>query len=125
GVVVMPDFGQGIETLEPSITALERWGVSYLIDPVIEPIGFGFMRSLERFAEVRRRYAGAPLFMGIGNLTELTAADTTGVHALLIAICPELGVRAVRTTEVTLSAGGAAREIDIARRSVHHAVTPQ
>ena len=124
-VVVIPDFGQGIETLEPSITALERWGVSYLIDPVIEPIGFGFMRSLERFAEVRRRYAGAPLFMGIGNLTELTAADTTGVHALLIAICQELGVRAVLTTEVIPWARGAVREIDIARRLMYHAVTQQ
>jgi len=51
-----PDFGRGIETLEPSITELERWGVSYLIDPVIEPIGFGFFTSLERFAEVRQRY---------------------------------------------------------------------
>src|SRR5207249_3025357 len=40
-VVVIPDFGQGLETLEPSVAALEQWGVSYLIDPVIEPIGFG------------------------------------------------------------------------------------
>ena len=37
-VVVIPDFGQGLETLEPSVAALEQWGVSYLIDPVIEPI---------------------------------------------------------------------------------------
>jgi len=32
--------------------------------------------------------------MGIGNLTELTAADSTGVNALLVAICQELGIRA-------------------------------
>src|SRR2546426_11719419 len=61
--------------------------------------------------------------MGIGNLTELTAADTTGVHALLIAICQELGVRAVLTTEVIPWARGAVREIDIARRLMYHAVT--
>jgi len=122
-VVVIPDFGQGLDTLEPSVGALERWGVPYVIDPVIEPIGFGFMRSLERYAETRRRYAGAPLFMGIGNITELTAADTTGVHALLVAICQELGVRAVLTTEVIPWARGAVREIDVARRLMHHAVT--
>ena len=122
-VVVIPDFGQGLDTLEPSVAALERWGVPYVIDPVIEPIGFGFMRSLERYAETRRRYAGAPLFMGIGNITELTAADTTGVHALLVAICQELGVRAVLTTEVIPWARGAVREIDVARRLMHHAVT--
>ena len=38
--------------------------------------------------------------MGIGNLTELTAADSTGVNAVLIAICQELAIRAVLTTEV-------------------------
>jgi dihydropteroate synthase len=121
-VVVIPDFGQGVETLEPSVAALEQWGVSYLIDPVIEPIGFGFMQSLERYAETRRRYPTAPLFMGIGNITELTAADTTGVNAVLVAICQELGVRAVLTTEVIPWARGAVREIDIARRLMHHAV---
>jgi len=122
-VVVIPDFGQGLETLEPSVAALEQWGVSYLIDPVIEPIGFGFMRSLERYAETRRRYPGAPLFMGVGNITELTAADTTGVNALLLAVCQELGVRSVLTTEVIPWARGAVREIDIARRLMYHAVT--
>ncbi len=122
-VVAIPDFGQGIETLEPTIRALERWGVPYLIDPVIEPVGYGFMASLERFAEARRRYPDAPLFMGIGNITELTAADTTGVNALLVAICQEIGVRAVLTTEVIPWARGAVREVDIARRLMHHAVT--
>jgi dihydropteroate synthase-like protein len=122
-VVVVPDFGQGIETLEPSIAALEQWGVAYLIDPVIEPIGFGFFASLERFAAVRRHHPSAPLFMGIGNITELTAADTTGVNALLMAICQEVGVRAVLTTEVIPWARGVVREVDIARRIMYHAVT--
>lgn len=121
-VVVIPDLGAGLETLEPSITALERWGVPYLIDPIIEPIGFGFMASLERFAETHRRYPQAPLFMGIGNITELTAADSTGVNAILLAICQEVGVGAVLTTEVIPWARGAVREVDIARRLMHHAV---
>jgi dihydropteroate synthase-like protein len=122
-VVVIPDFGAGLETLEPSIDALERWGVSYLVDPILEPIGFGFMASLERFAQVHRRYPGVPLFMGIGNITELTSADSTGVNAILLAICQEVGVRAVLTTEVIPWARGAVREVDIARRLMYHAVT--
>jgi dihydropteroate synthase len=122
-VVAIPDFGAGLETLEPTIAALERWGVPYFIDPIIEPIGFGFLASLERFAETHRRYPAAPLFMGIGNITELTAADTTGVNALLVAICAEVGVRAVLTTEVIPWARGAVREIDVARRLMHYAVT--
>ena len=121
-VVVIPDFGQGLDTLDRNIEGLERWGVPYLIDPVIEPIGFGFMASLERYAEVHRRHPLAQQMMGIGNITELTSADTTGVNALLIAICEELGVRAVLTTEVIPWARGAVREIDIARRLMHYAV---
>ncbi|HUR95097.1 MAG TPA: hypothetical protein VMY76_10970, partial [Gemmatimonadales bacterium] len=121
-VVAIPDFGEGIDTLVPTIDALERWGVGYLIDPIIEPIGFGFMASLERYAEVHRRWPEAGQMMGVGNLTELTSADTTGVHAVLLAICEEVGVRAVLTTEVIPWARGAVREIDIARRLMYHAV---
>lgn len=120
--VVIPDLGEGIETLDPSIEALESWGVPYLLDPIIEPIGFGFMASLERYAEVRRRFPDAGQLMGIGNITELTSADSTGVNAVLIAICEELGVRAVLTTEVIPWARGAVKEIDIARRLMHHAI---
>jgi dihydropteroate synthase-like protein len=122
-VVVIPDFGAGLETLDPTIAALEKASLQYLIDPVIEPIGYGFTASIERYAEAHRRYPGAPLFMGIGNLTELTAADTTGVNAVLIAIAQEVGVRAVLTTEVIPWARGAVREIDIARRLMHYAIT--
>jgi dihydropteroate synthase len=122
-VVVIPDFGGGIETLEKSIAVLRDANIPFLIDPVIEPIGFGFTASIERYAEVRRRYPDAELMMGIGNITELTAADTTGVNAVLIGICQELGIRAVLTTEVIGWARGAVREIDVARRLMHYAVT--
>jgi dihydropteroate synthase-like protein len=122
-VVVVPELGGALDTLEPSLEKLEQWGVRYLIDPILEPIGFGFMASLERYAEVRRRYPQAEMLMGIGNLTELTAADSTGVNALLVAVCQELGVRAVLTTEVIPWARGAVREVDVARRLMHYAVT--
>src|SRR4029077_13570522 len=46
-VVVIPDFGSGLATLDRNIAQLDAWGVPYLVDPVIEPIGFGFMASLE------------------------------------------------------------------------------
>ncbi|HEU4589042.1 MAG TPA: DUF6513 domain-containing protein [Gemmatimonadales bacterium] len=124
-VVVIPDFGTGLETLDRNIAQLEAWGVDYLIDPIIEPIGYGFMASLERYAEVHRRYPGRPQMMGIGNITELTAADTTGVNALLVAIAEEVGVRAVLTTEVIPWAHGVVKEVDIARRLMHYAVTQQ
>jgi dihydropteroate synthase-like protein len=122
-VVVIPDPGGALESLEPSVEQLEAWGVPILIDPILEPIGMGFTASLERYARARRRWPRAEMLMGIGNLTGLTAADSTGVNALLVAICQELAIRSVLTTEVIPWARGAVREVDIARRLMHHAVT--
>jgi dihydropteroate synthase len=122
-VVALPDFGAPLESIAPTIELLTKLDVPYLIDPIIEPIGFGFTASIERYAEARRRWPNAEMMMGIGNITELTAADTTGVNAILIAICQELGIRAVLTTEVIPWAHGSVREIDIARRLMYHAVT--
>ena len=122
-VVVVPDLGASLDTMDRSIEKLEAWGVPYLLDPILEPIGFGFTASLERYAETRRRYPAAEMLMGVGNLTELTAADSTGVNAMLIAICQELGIRSVLTTEVIPWAKGSVREIDVARQLMHYAVT--
>ena len=122
-VVVVPDLGGSLDTLDPSIDRLTAWGVPYLLDPILEPIGLGFTASIERYAETRRRYPDAEMLMGIGNLTELTAADSTGVNAVLVAICQELGIRAVLTTEVIPWARGSVREVDVARRLMHYAVS--
>jgi dihydropteroate synthase-like protein len=122
-VVALPNLGEPLDTIAPTIELLTKLEVPYLIDPVIEPIGFGFTASIERYAQARRRWPNAEMMMGVGNITELTAADTTGVNAILIAICQELGIRAVLTTEVIPWAHGSVREIDIARRLMYHAVT--
>ncbi|HJU91144.1 MAG TPA: DUF6513 domain-containing protein, partial [Gemmatimonadaceae bacterium] len=121
--VVIPDSGKGLDSLQPTLDRLSEWKIEYLIDPVVEPIGFGFSESLVRYAEARRRWPDAELMMGVGNITELTAADTTGVNAVLIGICQELGIRTILTTEVISWARGSVREIDIARRLMHHAIS--
>ncbi len=122
-VVVLPDFDAGLDTLGRNIAHLEEVGCPYIVDPVIEPITAGFAASLERYVQVRTRYPQAEMLMGIGNITELTDADTTGVNALLIGFCQELGIRHVLTTEVIPWARGAIREVDVARRLMHAART--
>jgi dihydropteroate synthase len=122
-VVVIPDLGAGLDSLYRSMEALDRWGVRFLADPVLEPIGFGAAESLHRYYDVRRRHPDAEILMGIANLTELTEADTTGVTALLLGYCQELGIRHVLTTAEIPWARGAVREADIARRLMHYAVT--
>jgi dihydropteroate synthase-like protein len=122
-VVVVPDVPATLEGLDRTVERLAGWGVPFRIDPVIEPIGFGFAASLGRFLEVRRRYPQAELFMGVGNLTELADVDSAGVNVMLLGFCQELGIRSVLTTEVINWCRSCVRELDLARRLVYHAVT--
>ncbi len=121
-VVVVPDIPAGLVGLEETVGRLADAGVRLRIDPVLEPIGFGFAESLGRYLEVRRRWPDAEMMMGIGNLTELTDVDSAGVNVLLLAICQELGIRSVLTTQVIHWSQTSVRECDLARRLVHHAV---
>jgi dihydropteroate synthase-like protein len=122
-VVAIPDTPRDLDSLDRAVERLAKWGVRFRIDPVIEPIGFGFAASLGRYLEVRRRYPDAEIMMGVGNLTELTDADSAGINVLLAGFCQEIGVRSVLTTEVINWCRSAVREFDLARRLVHHAVT--
>ncbi len=120
-VVALPDDLASLAGLDETIEKLEGWGVKYRIDPVIEPIGFGFAASLGRYLEVRRRYPKAEMMMGVGNLTELTDADSAGINVVLLGFCQELGIRSVLTTQVINWCRSCVRELDLARRLVYHA----
>jgi dihydropteroate synthase len=124
-VVAIPDRPGTFEGLDTTVELLIRDGVSFRIDPILEPIGFGFAASLGRYLETRRRYPEAEILMGIGNLTELTDVDSAGVNTILIGFCQEVGVRSVLTTAVINWARSSVKEIDLARRLAHHAVTRQ
>jgi dihydropteroate synthase len=110
--VLIPDTPDDLDSLDATIAHLRALGKPFLVDPIIEPIGSGFAASLGRYLETRRRHPDVEMFMGIANLTELTEADTTGVNALLLGFCQELGIRNVLTTEVIDWARGAVRETD-------------
>ena len=122
-VVAIPDQPGSLEGLDSTIEYLDAAGVPFRIDPILEPIGFGFSASLGRYLEVRRRYPNAPMLMGVGNLTELTDVDSAGINTLLLGFCQERGIRSVLTTAVINWARSSARELDLARRLVYHAVS--
>jgi dihydropteroate synthase-like protein len=121
--VLIPDTPDDLDSLDATIAHLDALGKPYLVDPIIEPIGSGFAASLGRYLDVRRRYPEAEMFMGISNLTELTEADSTGVNALLVGFCQELGIRNVLATEVIDWARGAVREAVLAAQLMHFAHT--
>jgi dihydropteroate synthase-like protein len=122
-VVVTPDVPATLEGLDDTIDVLARAGVRLRIDPILEPISFGFAASLGRYLDVRRRYPDAEMMMGVGNLTELTDVDSAGVNAVLLGFCQEQGIRSVLTTQVINWARTSVRECDVARRIMHHAIT--
>lgn len=122
-VVVVPDVPETLAGLDETVAELQAAGVRFRIDPVLEPIGFGFARSLGRYLEVRRRYPDAEMLMGVGNLTELTDVDSAGVNVMLLGFCQEAGIRSVLTTQVINWCRTSVRELDLARRLVHHSCT--
>ncbi|MBI2825578.1 MAG: dihydropteroate synthase [Planctomycetia bacterium] len=121
-VVVVPDATETLAGLDRTVERLRQANVRLRIDPILEPIGFGFARSLGRYLDVRTRYRDAELMMGIGNLTELTDADSAAINVLLLGFCQEVGIRSVLTTQVINWAKSSVRECDLARRMVHHAI---
>lgn len=121
-VVAVPDDPKSLAGFDETIEFLASRGVEMRLDPILEPIGFGFGASLLRFAETRQRYPDAAMMMGIGNLTELTDVDSAGVNVVLLALCEEWNITSVLTTQVINWAKSSVRECDIARRLVHHAI---
>jgi dihydropteroate synthase-like protein len=121
-VVVVPDEPSTLRHFDETIARLDSLAVPYRLDPVLEPIGFGFAASLGRYLEIRKRYPESEIMMGVGNLTELTDVDSAGVNTLLLGFCQETGIRSVLTTEVIHWAQSSVRECDLARRLVYHAV---
>jgi dihydropteroate synthase-like protein len=120
-VVVIPDTPEDFSSLQQTAERLEHARVPYRLDPILAPIGLGFAESLVRYARCREHFPNAPMMMGIGNLTELTDADSAGINTLLLGFCQELSIRSVLTTQVINWARSSVRECDLARRLVYHA----
>ena len=114
--VVIPTTPDDLPSLYRTVDALRAEGRRCIADPVLEPIHHGFTDSLVRYREVRARYPDLEILMGIGNVTELTDADTPGVNALLMGIVSELGIDHVLAVQVSPHCRKAVREFDAARR---------
>ncbi|WP_042300859.1 DUF6513 domain-containing protein [Paraburkholderia kururiensis] len=112
-------------SLDAAIEAMTARGRPFLADPILDPIPFGLATSIARYVRLRERYPEVAIMMGIGNVTELTEADTSGINAVLLGMAAELRIAAVLTTSVSQHARRAVREADVARRVMHAARTAQ
>ncbi len=122
-VVVVPDGEPSVEGMADTIAYLSARNVRHRIDPILAPLGLGFAPSLGRYLEARRLYPTHGVMMGVGNVTELVDADSCGVNVLLAGFCQEAGIRSVLTTQVGNWARSSVKELDLARRLMHFAVT--
>lgn len=119
--VVIPARPGDLDSLDRAIASLKAKGRRFIADPILDPIHFGFTDSLLRYRTVRQRHPDIELMMGVGNLTELTHADTAGINAILLGVCSELGIRHILATEVSRHARKAVSEADLARRILYAA----
>lgn len=128
-VVVIPDHPHTLDQFDETIAALQAAHVPLRLDPILEPIGIGFAASLHRYWQTRHRFPEQAMLMGIGNLTELTDADSAAINVLLLGLCAELSIGSVLTTEVISWARTSIRECHAARQLVdyatRHAVPPK
>jgi len=114
--ILVPSPHGDLDSLVRAAEAAERRNLSFILDPILDPIHFGFAASLLRYAETRHRLPRAEMMMGTGNLTELTEADTGGITATLLGICSELDIRNVLTVHVSPHTRRSIEEHDAARR---------
>lgn len=114
--VLIPAKQHHMPSLYRAIEACLKMNRVFFADAILDPIHFGFTDSIVRYQCLRKKYPNIPVMMGVGNLTELTDADTNGINALLFGIISELNIDAVLATSVSQHAVNAIKEADIARR---------
>jgi dihydropteroate synthase-like protein len=114
--VLIPAVHGELSSLIRAAEAADKLGIRAILDPILDPIHFGFVNSLQRYAELRRLLPAAEILMGTGNLTELTDADSGGVTATLLGICSELHIRNLLIVQVSPHTRRTIQEHDAARR---------
>ena len=103
--------------------------LTFIADPILDPISYGFTKSIERYITLREKYPDIHIMIGVGNITELTHADTSGINMIMLGIVEELKLNHILTTQVSRHCSTVIRETDLARRIIHAAsennITPK
>ncbi|AEF99666.1 DUF6513 domain-containing protein [Methylomonas methanica] len=119
--IIIPRTHGDLSCLDGVIDILQRKNRAFIVDPILDPIHFGFTESIVRNYQFRQRHPEVEMMLGVGNITELTHADTSGMNALLLGICSELNINHILATQVSKHACRAVKEADRARRIMYAA----
>ncbi|MEE8402371.1 MAG: dihydropteroate synthase-like protein [Candidatus Hydrothermarchaeaceae archaeon] len=106
-----------VKLLNDNITLAKKRGFeNILADPVLHPVNFGFVQSVEAY----RRFSGDyPMLMGVGNITETFDADSAGMNALLCGIAGECGASLLFTTEASAKTKGCVKELKASAQMIY------
>jgi dihydropteroate synthase-like protein len=106
-------------SLALNVAAARELGIDVIADPVLKPPLQGLTASILDYVEFQDAHPEIPLFLGIGNVTELLDADSPGINGLLAAIGAEIGAAILFTPEYSDKARGSIHELKVASRMMH------
>ncbi len=122
-VLLPTNFSQGkspkspaerVESMHQLIKDTE--GVRYVADLILDPVNSAsIVESIIACHEFHKQNP-APMFFGVGNVTELMDADSGGVNVLLAGIGMELGVSILFTPEESGKTRGSVYELSTASK---------
>jgi dihydropteroate synthase-like protein len=128
GAVILPMKGgsipddpiERVEILGENVALAGKRGFAKVIaDPVLKPINFGLADSIVAYRLFGIENPDTLMLMGVGNVTELTDADSVGINALLCGLAGECGADLVFTTEASNKTKGSVAELAEASKMMH------
>ncbi|TDX45133.1 dihydropteroate synthase-like protein [Halanaerobium congolense] len=122
--VIIPDPESGnLKSLYKNIKKVKKKGIkNYIVDPILDPINFGFSESLFRYLSLAKdKKLKQEMMMGVGNLIELSDCDSTGLNFIAAALAVELNIEYLLITEASFKTRGAVKELDLALKIISHA----
>jgi dihydropteroate synthase-like protein len=135
-VILPTDYGKNWvpNTINERINSLESLkrkckGINVIADLILDPINSkSIVESIIACYNFKLKNR-IPLFLGVGNVTELLDTDSVGVNALLSGIAMEIGASILFTPEESGKTVGSVRELSICSKmmflSKHRGSTPK
>ena len=117
--VLIPAKQGQLKSLERIINIMKKKKQDFIADPILDPIHYGFARSIDRYIKLRKKFPDIKILMGTGNLTELTDCDSVGTNTILMGLVSELSINAVLVVQVSNHCKNSIKETDAARKIMH------
>ena len=118
--ILIPSEQGNLKSLERIILEMLKRNKDFIADPILDPIHYGFTKSIERYSTLRKKFPNIKILMGTGNLTELTDCDSVGTNMILMGIVSELSIDAVLVVQVSNHCKNSIKETDAARKIMHY-----